>query len=877
MSFKNRLVSIFSYFKRGIGNKKAIISLVFLTPVLAIFLLNSFFPSEVLRVRAEEFLSGQLGGTARISHISFVPLMGLKVEDLHIDSAQIGRITVNRLILDYNLLALLKGRLHINSVQLADAKVEISLPPANTTAINEKTAPAEPLQLPSLPIKIKVKEFSIKKTDFKVEIDKTRTIEIQDMNVNIACDLTTRESELGGELTVDLIKIREGTKTLQLPIASRFDIRADLAREKLEVENFVFSAGSIMTIRLNGLLTDILEEREIRANLFLEKLDLKPLGTTLADFIPAEYRDAVVLGVFSGSAKLDGSLKNSFDGSIDLLAEGNTVKAEFSGDEISFTRMTVDLSVPTVNIQTGELKGSFESAVTGLSIASQKNEALLHPFDFQFALRGFNLVHFVPVSASASLQIPKISGRYQSLSSHLDGFEIQTGITDVDPLFHTGYGSFDLAISGVDAKDELLDFTLFPTKVHFSLPRIELHGEVPDVKKVLLEIESPGGNFKAHSVKKISITASGEASRDTSVQLSTKVSGEVFELLLEPGYRVSFPAAASLSLTGNLRNQKLAIDHLNFSSKTVGEATLKGRVEAAIEGRDKFAFLGDLKIMPDIPEMQKHLPPPTQKKLEIKKSGSTPDLVHVTLEGNLGGDYLPEEAHVLGGIELHKLTVNNTSPELGGALEKLDFQFESDYEKASGIIKANGTSKALFSHLRKGQEEFFVKRLGLDISSYVSGNFNLETSAFKNISGGLLFRGEGIDISEKNLPLGLSSVLVSANVKGDAKDLKTIQSASISTEATVKGVQIQGAEAESAHATISVKTGPSGILNSVSVLDFKGKKIVWKEKGARATVDTLSLSLGTRQNLENNEFILSGFRVAADDFFALTGEGSYRM
>ena len=315
--------------------------LIVLTSVLLILviaitlgLLTYFFPSELVRQELETRSSELLQGEIHIASLSFNLLTGLELREVEFLKQNQSLFKLQRLNLDYSLLGLFGGKFTLNEVLIDRADIALNLPELATSAPEDQAPPPPPIEepsIPTLPISIALDTLTINQSNFHIVVSPTLSVNLTNLNFDISGGVTQEEAELDGSLNIGDIAISLDGKHVQLPLEVAFSLKANLPDQQLELRQLTVESSPAVRLALSGTIQEFLTKRKVDLSLHDVELDLKPLLLLAKDFVPPDFKNFKVSGMFSPALHIKGSLPESeFQGKVNLTLKGQNFQADLS-------------------------------------------------------------------------------------------------------------------------------------------------------------------------------------------------------------------------------------------------------------------------------------------------------------------------------------------------------------------------------------------------------------------------------------------------------------------------------------------------------------------------------------------------------------------
>ncbi|GJL77054.1 MAG: hypothetical protein NPINA01_00430 [Nitrospinaceae bacterium] len=225
--------------------------------LIAGIVISYYFPSERLTPIAEKELSRILKIPVSIDSLDISLLSGLKISQLKLGQEP-SILSIQNVVLDYDLTQLIKGRFTIN-------EVSVDQPELNLISVNgvwnfqpllelggpkqrSKPAPAEekPAGLPPLPIAINLSEFSIRNVRVNLDMDGETKSRLEGLNVNARGKLEPEEIDIWLQTT--WVAPQKGQHNLEFSSSQGEGIEV----KTLALMNVEVSTQDLNDIRLTG-------------------------------------------------------------------------------------------------------------------------------------------------------------------------------------------------------------------------------------------------------------------------------------------------------------------------------------------------------------------------------------------------------------------------------------------------------------------------------------------------------------------------------------------------------------------------------------------------------------------------------------------------
>ena len=382
-------------------------SIVILLIVVFLGLLTYFFPSELVRQELETRSSELLQGEIHIAALSFNLLTGLELRQVEFLQQKQSLLKLQRLNLDYSLLGLFGGKFTLNEVLIDRADIALNLPELATTTPEDQAPPAPPLEepsIPALPISIALDTLTINQSNFDIVVSPTLAVNLTNLNFDISGGVTPEEAELDGSLNIaDMAMHLEG-KHVQLPLEVHFSLKANLPNQQLELRQLTVTSNPAVRLALSGNIQEFLTKRMVDLSLHDVELDLKQLLLVAKDFVPPEYKNLKVSGIFSPTLNIKGSLPESeFQGKVNLTLKGKNFEADLSQFETNLR--STDFSIEASDVSIRDNFPQFGNIKINVSnTATQYQNYLVR--DFHLDLNG---EYFEAGPLSGTLQLSGVS------------------------------------------------------------------------------------------------------------------------------------------------------------------------------------------------------------------------------------------------------------------------------------------------------------------------------------------------------------------------------------------------------------------------------------------------------------------------------------
>ena len=330
-------------------------SFVVLLIVVFLGLLTYFFPSELVRQELETRSSELLQGEIHIAALSFNLLTGLELRQVEFLKQKQSLLKLQRLNLDYSLLGLFGGKFTLNEVLIDRADIALNLPELATSAPEDPAPPPPPLEepsIPALPISIALDTLTINQSNFDIVVSPTLSVNLTNLNFDISGGVTQEEAELDGSLNIADIAISLEGKHVQLPLDVVFSLKANLPEQQLELRQLAIESNPAVRLALSGNIHEFLTKRKVDLSLHDVELDLKQLLLVAKDFVPPDFKNLKVSGLFSPTLHIQGSLPESeFQGKVNLTLKGKNIEADLSPLETNLRSTDFSIEASDVSIR----------------------------------------------------------------------------------------------------------------------------------------------------------------------------------------------------------------------------------------------------------------------------------------------------------------------------------------------------------------------------------------------------------------------------------------------------------------------------------------------------------------------------------------------
>ncbi|NIQ02930.1 MAG: hypothetical protein GWM98_23255, partial [Nitrospinaceae bacterium] len=217
-----------------------------------------YFPDEAIRAELETQLTGQLKVPVRIGYLQLNLLEGIRVEQVAV-GGEAPFLTVDALVLDYDLTKLLRGRLLIHEVRLDHPTAEListggvwNIQPLLDLGkpATETPAPEKPTErMPLVPLELDLQLLEIGRIDVRVRVDDQLSARVE--GLTIRADGRAGREGFTGSVQV-LFQPPESPDAVNVSYRSREDPGMEI--DSRVNANLKLVAGDLDHLRLSGSL-----------------------------------------------------------------------------------------------------------------------------------------------------------------------------------------------------------------------------------------------------------------------------------------------------------------------------------------------------------------------------------------------------------------------------------------------------------------------------------------------------------------------------------------------------------------------------------------------------------------------------------------------
>lgn len=585
----------------------AIFGTVLLTLFLCLGLLLTYlFPDEFVQQELEVRLSEQLQGTVRIESLSFNLLTGLQLQNVEFLQQDQPQLTLQELILDYDLLELFQQRLQINEVRIDSATIDLNLAETTRTPAPKEQTPTpsqespEPASLPAVPLSLALNTFVISHSNINVVISPTLAVSLTDLNVDISGAVTEKLADLSGSLDIATLALDLDEKKIDLPVSLTVALSADLPHEQLTVQRLTVKSDPAIRLTLVGQINNFLSQPDMDLSLRNAALDLEKLLLIGKDFLPPDLGTIDASGTLSPEITIQGTMRESgFQGNVrakvnaqgfqahlpmfhttlhptDLLVETSdlairdsapessslTVSLNSAGADVQDHSVTgIDLGV-SGRIQEGqaELSGSLEVSEVQAAV---EDKSVQLPLAVHFALSADPDKQNIELQQLTMQADPAVN---LTLSGHVKDFQTRKSVD-----LSLGNSRIDLEQVFFLVKDfmppDMKDISVNGTVI----PEVRLTGTLPDSGFTgTVQVEVHAQDLQA------ALPAFGTTVRPTNLDISAS------DLIITDNVPQSGQVQVTLSSTGTTFQDYTVADlGLNLSGEYAASGPVSGTVRLA--------------------------------------------------------------------------------------------------------------------------------------------------------------------------------------------------------------------------------------------------------------------------------------------------------
>ena len=622
-----------------------------------------FLPVDLIRIKIETIASDALKQTVRIDGLVLDPFTGFEVSGIHVDVEGKRAIDLDRVLLKYRLLPLLKMKFVIDELLIADTSIDLRLEDLlaglQTDAKEPEHEPeepdddsdsetAEPPEIPAIPLAIELNRFAISNSNIMLILNDDLSVSTTGLNLNLAAAVKPEGAKLTGSLSIaELGSVVDG-KAVKLPMEVDWDIAFDFDTETLTIDHVRLDVGSALTIAVRGSVADVMRTRRVDLAVHDTTINIEALLAMVQDFVPDSLAGLAVSGTIHPSLAVSGGAGGgAFDGKVKLGLSVRGLAATVPTFQAVLKPTNVTIEVPqlavannmpdaaTLSVAINSEGASFEEHVLDtLDLELVGNYAATGEVATSLFIDG-EAVH-VAVPDMGQVTVPlavalKVHGNYTSLDLTLERLTV-----DLGSLLHIAVDA--RARQDVDNPDAR---------------QVELNVDVqPNLAQLLALVpeELLSGLQLTPSDRPDSMKVRVKATLDADhVPQSARVTSHLaFHSL---GVVVSEPQAA---VTLDALKVSVAADYLQVSGAV--NATVKGEIGlSGLSQGDNLISVGTVGV----------------------------DL-GADIEANLSSDFKPERLVATNIVKVRVKDIGYTTPELAVGLDSLDLSVKAKQDLIAG-------------------------------------------------------------------------------------------------------------------------------------------------------------------------------------------------
>ena len=291
-----------------------------------------FFPADRVRTQMETIASDMLKRPVRIDSLVVNPFVGLEMSGIHIDVENEQSVDLDRVVLKYQILPLLRMRFVVDEFVVADTNVDVrlddvlavfaagaheaerGLDASDHGAASDET---EPPKVPAIPLAIDLRRVAISNANVTVALDDRFSVSATGVNVHAAAAVRPDRVHLTGALTVaEIAAMAEGTHAA-LPVDADWDVAFDVDTETFTANRVTLALGSVLTVSLRGTVADAMRTRVVDVEVHNSTLHVAPLLAVVQDVLPEAVGDMTVAGTIRPELRISGEAEGgAFDGNV---------------------------------------------------------------------------------------------------------------------------------------------------------------------------------------------------------------------------------------------------------------------------------------------------------------------------------------------------------------------------------------------------------------------------------------------------------------------------------------------------------------------------------------------------------------------------------
>ena len=339
--------------------------------ILCLFLLLTYwFPANIVRHQLEAHLSELLDGTINIQALSFNALTGLQLEEVQFLKPGQPPLTLEHLVLDYDLLGLLVGDLTINEIRIDGADLMLNLPELSESAPPGEPAdsgPDRPLILSTLPISVNLNTVSITDSHLHIIISTDVHVKASNLNFESSGTVSSEHANVEGGLRVDHLDITVHDKHLHLPVEVGFDAELHLPTQRLTLQQLTVFSDPAGGATLSGTVSEFFTQDRIDLALTDTRFHLGAIMKLAQDFVPREWSSATLDGTLTPTLTVQGTFAdNQFNGTAKGTIQATNFQARLPSQRLelgstSFTIQAQDLQMSHNELTNGMASATFAS------------------------------------------------------------------------------------------------------------------------------------------------------------------------------------------------------------------------------------------------------------------------------------------------------------------------------------------------------------------------------------------------------------------------------------------------------------------------------------------------------------------------------------
>ena len=622
-----------------------------------------FLPVDLIRTKVEIVASDALKQTVRIDGLALDPFSGLEVSGIHVDVEGKRAIDLDRVLLKYRLLPLLKMTFVVDEVLIADTSIDVRLEDLlaglQSDADEPDREPAEPAddsdsettehaEIPAIPLAIELNRFAIRNSNIMVILNDDLAVSTTGLNLDVAAAVKPDGANLTGSLSIAELGMVVDGKTVKLPLNVDWDIAFDFDTETLTLDHVTLDVGSALTVAVRGTVADVMRARRVDLAVHDTTINIEALLAMVQDFVPDNLDGLAVSGTIHPSLAVSGRMAaDAFNGEVKLGLSVRGLAATVPTFQAVLKPTNVTIEVPQLAV-VNNMPATAALSVAINSEGASFEEHVLDTLDLElignYAATGEvttslfidgEAVH-VAVPDMGQVTVPvavalKANGNYESMDLTLEQLTV-----DLGSLLHVA----------VDAR-------AYQDADNPDARQVELNADVqPNLAKLLALVpeELLSGLQLMPSDTPDSIIVRVQATLDADhVPQSARVASHLaFHSL---GVAVSEPQAAV-----TLNGVKISVDADYLQASGAVNVTVKGEIGlSGLSQGDNLISVGTIGV----------------------------DL-GVDIEANLSSDFKPERLVATNIVKVRVKDIGYTTPELAVGLDSLDLSVKAKQDIIAG-------------------------------------------------------------------------------------------------------------------------------------------------------------------------------------------------